>query len=137
MSGAADVARDFVARVNGGDDPWSLLSPQVLVVVNGTTPLSGRYPGIELIRGILLDSAKVVIAQIDVTISEIIGTGARVAALLKVSGSTVAGVPFNQEGRLCGCVFAVQQGLIEEILLFPDTSLIETVLYQRKYVPDV
>jgi hypothetical protein len=134
---AADVARQFVARVNGGGDPWSLLSPQALVVVNGTTPLSGRYPGIELIRGILLDTAKNVIAGIEVTISDIIGTGARVAALLKLSGRTTAGISFNPEGRLCGCVFAVEGGFIEEIILFPDTSLIESALYQRKYVSDV
>jgi len=112
------------------------MSPQALVVVNGTTPLSGRYPGIELIRGILLDTARKVIGDLDVSISELIGAGTRVAALLKVSGRTAAGVPFNEEGRLCGCVFAVREGLIEEITLFPDTSLIETALYRRRYVPD-
>jgi ketosteroid isomerase-like protein len=132
----AEVVREFVARLRGSGDPWALLSEHAVVIVNGTTPLSGRYPGIALIRGILVDSAKNVIASLGVSIREIIGTGARVAALLSLSGHSVAGVPFNAEERLCGCVFAVREGLIEEIILFPDTSLIEIALYQRKYVPD-
>jgi len=132
----ADVVREFVTYLRGGADPWALLSEQAVVIVNGTTPLSGRYPGIALIRGILVDSAKNVIGSLSVGISEVIGTGARVAALLSLSGQSVAGAPFNEEGRLCGCVFAVRGGLIEEIILFPDTSLIEIALYQRKYVPD-
>jgi hypothetical protein len=59
-----------------------------------------------------------------------------VAALLRISGRTVAGLEFNKEGRLCGCAFGVQDGKIEEIVLYADTSLIEIALYGRKYVPD-
>jgi hypothetical protein len=106
------------------------------VTVNGTTPLSGRYPGIVLIRGILVDSARNVIASLKVDIDQLTGTGTRVAALLKLSGRSVAGAAFNAEGRLCGCVFAVVAGVIEEVILFPDTSLIEIALYKRRFVPD-
>ncbi len=131
------VVREFVARLNaGGADACALLSESAVVTVNGTTPLSGRYPGMALIRGILVDSARNVVASLSVGIDALIGTGARVAALLKLSGHTVAGIPFNTEGRLCGCVFAVKAGLIEEVILFADTSLIEIALYQRRYVPD-
>jgi len=130
------VVADFVARLNGGGDPWALLHEAAVVTVNGTTPLSGRYPGTSLIRGILVDSARVVIASLNVSIAELIGTGGRVAALLRLTGHNAAGVPFNVEGRLCGCVFAVNAGLIEEVILFPDTSLIEIALYRRSYVPD-
>ena len=131
------VVRGFVARLNSGADPWALLSEMAVVTVNGTTPLSGRYPGIELIRGILVDTARNVIASLAVDIRELIGTGSRVAALLRISGRSVAGVPLNEEGHLCGCVFAVNAGMIQEVILFPDTSLIELALYRRRYVPDV
>lgn len=146
------AVRDFIARVNAaaaarpaageraGPDaagPFALLSPEVVVTINGTTPLSGRFVGLELLRGILLDSARVVIQSLDVEIRELIGKGARVAALLKLSGSTTEGVSFNEEGRVCSCVFSVTSGRIEEIALFPDTSLIEIALYRRRYVSDV
>jgi hypothetical protein len=136
-SSPKDVVREFVARLNDGGDPWTLLSATAVVTINGTTPLSGRYPGFALIRGILVDSARIVIASFKVRIDQLIGTGPRVAALLDLSGRSVAGTAFNAEGRLCGCVFAVNAGTIEEVILFPDTSLIEIALYGRKYVPDV
>jgi ketosteroid isomerase-like protein len=132
-----EVVQAFIERLNAGADPRALLAESAVVTINGTTPLSGRYPGVELIRGILLDSARVVIASLTVKVNEMIGTGSRVAALLNISGRTVAGAPFNADGRLCGCVFSVNGGVIQEVVLFPDTSLIEIVLYRRRYVPDV
>jgi len=135
-SSPSALVREFIARCNAGD-PWSLLSDRVIVTVNGTTPLSGRYPGIPLVRGILLDSARVVIASLNISISKIICAGTRVATLICLSGRNSAGTPFNTEGRLCGCVFTVDAGLIHEVTLFPDTSLIEIALYHRRYVSDV
>jgi ketosteroid isomerase-like protein len=133
---AKDTVRDFIARLNSGADPWALLSNAAVVTINGTTPLSGRYPGIDLIRGILVDTARVVIASLTVSINEMIGSGARIAALLNISGRTMAGAAFNDEGCLCGCVFSVNDGVIDEVVLFPDTSLIEIALYRRRFVPD-
>ena len=92
---------------------------------------------LELVRGILVDSARVVIQSLEVEIRELVGQGSRVAALLKLSGRNSGGVAFNEEGHLCSCVFSVVAGRIEEISLFPDTMLIETALYGRRYVPDV
>ena len=132
-----DIVREFVARLNAGADPWALLSEGVVVTINGTTPLYGRYPGVDLIRGILVDTARVVIASLTVNLNEMIGSGARIAALLNISGRTVAGAAFNVEGRPCGCVFSVTDGVIHEVVLFPDTSLIELALYRRRFVPDV
>jgi ketosteroid isomerase-like protein len=130
------VVRDFVARVNAGEGTWALLAPEAVVTINGTTPLSGRYPGVELIRGILVDTARVAIRSLAVDIDTLIGTGARVAALLRISGSNRSGQAFNADGRLCGCVFGVRDGRIDEILLYPDTSLVELALYGRRFVSD-
>lgn len=133
---AKRVVREFVARLNAGGDVWRLLSDRVVVTVNGTTPLSGRFEGVELVRGILIDSAKVVLATLRVETRELIGQGSRVAALLAVSGRTTAGASFNETGKLCGCAFSVNADRISEITFFPDTSLIEMALYGRRYVPD-
>jgi ketosteroid isomerase-like protein len=130
------VVRDFIARLNAGADARALLSARVIVTINGTTPLSGQFQGLELVCGILVDSAKVVISTLTVEIRELIGRGAGLAALLKISGRSTAGTPFNEKGRHCGCTFSVNGGRIEAITLFPDTSLIETALYRRRYVPD-
>ena len=134
---AKDVVREFVAHVNSAAGDWSLLAPDVVVTVNGTTPLSGRYTGIELVRGILVDTARTVIRTLEVEVDTLITTGSRVAALLRVSGVTVDGRSFNAEGRLCGCVFGIRGRVIDEVTLFPDTSLIEIALYRRRYVDDV
>ena len=132
-----EVVREFVARLNsGGESPWAMLAATAVVTVNGTTPLSGRYTGIEMVRGILVDSARNVIETLVIAVDELIGMGTRVAALLRLSGSSSAGVAFNTEGRLCGCVFGVRDGLIDEVILYPDTSLVEIALYQRRFVPD-
>jgi ketosteroid isomerase-like protein len=135
-SAAKNVVREFVAHVNAAAGNWSLLAPDAIVTVNGTTPLSGRYPGIALIRGILVDSARVVIRTLRIEIDTLIATGSRVAALLRVSGTDSDGRTFNAEGRLCGCVFGVRGRLIDDVVLFPDTSLIEMALYKRRYVED-
>src|SRR6187399_1491155 len=82
-----EVVREFVARLNpGGESPWSMLAASAVVTVNGTTPLSGRYTGIEMVRGILVDTARNVIETLVIGVDELIGMGTRVAALLRVSG---------------------------------------------------
>ena len=131
-----EVVRAFVAPNNSGEPPWTMPAETALETVNRTTPLSGRYTGIEMVRGILVDTARNVIETLVVGVDELIGMGTRVAALLKVSGRSRAGVAFNAEGRICGCVFGVRDGLIDEVILYPDTSLVEIALYQRRYVPD-
>ena len=132
-----DVVGDFVANVIAAAGDWSLLAPDAIVTVNGTTPLSGRYPGVELVRGILVDTARVVIRTLRIDIDTLIATGPRVAALLRISGTDSDGRTFNAEGRLCGCVFGIRDRVIDEVVLFPDTSLVEMALYRRRYVADV
>ena len=131
---SGEVVREFVRRLNTGQDPLSLLTDAAVVTINGTTPLSGRYAGLTLVRGILVDTARNVISTLAVEIRSLIGSGSRIATLLAVSGRNVDGMEFNREGAVCGCVFTVNGGRIEEIILFPDTSLIETALYRRRYV---
>ena len=131
---AKSVVTEFLARLNARGDAAALLSGAAVVTVNGTTPLSGRYTGLAMVRGILVDTARDVIASLDVEIDRLIGTGSRIAALLRLSGSTRAGAIFNAERRCCGAVFGVADGLIDEIILYPDTSLIEIALYRRRFV---
>jgi ketosteroid isomerase-like protein len=83
-----------------------------------------------------VDTAKDRVKWTNVSIEEFVGTGQRVAALLKVTAETVDGKIYNENGDTSGCIFQVKDGKINEIFFFPDTTLIETVLYNRRYVPN-
>ena len=142
MATAADsepaaLVREFVAHLNARRGPWALMHEDAVVTVNGTTPLSGRYTGLRMIRGILLDTARDAIASLEVGVEQLITSGSRVAALLAVTGVSVRGVTFNAERHCCGCVFGVREGRIDEVIFYPDTSLIEIALYGRRFVSDV
>ena len=138
---ARDIITEFVKRcdtaASGGiADPYALLDDNVSVMVNGTTPLSGHFPGLAIVKAILVDTAKDRVKKANVSIEEFVGTGDRVATLLKVQAETVDGKIYNELGDSCGCVFEVKNGKIVEIFFFPDTTLIETVIYNRRYVPN-
>jgi len=120
----------------GGEDPYDLLTDDVVVTLNGTTPISGRFPNLEIVKGILVDTVEERMKHIHVSVEEYVGRDARVATLLKITGETKSGKTYNEKGEVCGCVFGVAKGKINEIFLFPDTTLIEMVLFNRKYVPN-
>ena len=142
MSETQDIITDFVGRCDkaasggGGADPYELLTDDVVVTVNGTTPLSGRYPGQEIVRNILVDTAITRFKSANVSVEEFVGQGERVAALIKLTGESVDGKAYNPKGEVGGCVFGVKDGKIYEIFMFADTTMIEMVLFNRKYVPN-
>jgi ketosteroid isomerase-like protein len=105
--------------------PYDLLSDDVIVTVNGTTPISGRFPGLAIVKGVLVDTVQERVASARVAVEECVGQGARVAALVTITGVTHQGRAYNEKGEPCGCVFEVR-----------GDRLIETVLFQRQYVPN-
>ena len=56
------------------------------------------------------------------------------ATLLVSTGRTTDGESYNPEGQPGGCVFGVEGDRIAEIILFPDDTLVETVILGRQYV---
>ena len=137
-SDAKSLITAFISSIGGstGQNPYAFLSPDVVVTINGTTPLSGRFEGLALVQKILVDTALGVIQNIQIKINCLIGQGTKIAALLEVSGMAGNGVAFNQGGDLCGCVFEVENGCIVAIRAFPDTSLIDKALYGWQFVPN-
>ena len=139
MMTTKETVAEFIRRCDragkGGDaDPYSLLDGQVNFMVNGTTPLSGTFPGLNILKIVLLDTVKKRVRRGSVSAEEFVGTGDRVAALLRITAETVDGRIYNENGETCGCLFRVKDGKITEIFLFPDTTLIETIIYNRTYV---
>lgn len=136
-----DIVREFIVRINdavkgGRMDPFELLDEEVRVSVNGTTPLSGNYPDLQIVRNVLLSTAKRRIKSASIDLIDCIGTGKRVGTLLKITAQTVDNKTYNEAGDPAGCLFGVQDGKITEIHLFPDTTLIETVIFNREFVPN-
>ncbi len=139
--GAKEVVTDFVRRCadaadGGSTDPYALLVPEVDVTVNGTTALSGRYRNRELLRKVLVSTAAERVRKAHVEIADMIAQEGRVATLLRITGESIDGHAYNPKGELCGCTFGVSDGLITEIYLFADTTMIETALFNRRYVPN-
>lgn len=136
-----DIVSEFISRcdiaLSGGDaDPYELLDDGLTLIVNGMTPISGYFPGLSFIKAMFLDAVKMRVNRANLFLEELVGTGNRVGSLLKVKAETVDGKIYNENEDSCGCVFEVIDGKITEIFFFPDTTLIETVLYNRKYVPN-
>lgn len=145
MSNNKEIVADFIASLGPAmrsqatqvrDRPYALLAPDAVLTVNGTTPLSGRFPGMRLIREIFVDTVATLLREVRVAAEKLIGTGEDVAALVRISAITRSGATFNECGELCGCVFAVRDGRIVAITLYPDTSLIELQVSGRRFVAD-
>ena len=140
-SEARDVVNEFIARVDtaagGGDaDPYAMLDEDVTVLVNGTTPLSGYFPGLGITRKVLVNTATQRLASGTVKVIDTIAGAGRVAALLEITAETKTGKTYNEARDPAGCVFGVEGEKINYINLFPDTTLIETVIFNRKFVPN-
>ncbi|MFB3814096.1 MAG: hypothetical protein ACE14L_08280 [Terriglobales bacterium] len=134
-----DIVREFIARCDeagrgGTADPYALLDENVNVMVNGTTALSGQFPNLECVRSILVNTAKARIRSAHFSVTEFVGSGSRLAALLMITAQTVDGRTYNQEQKPCGAVFTVVDGKIRAIQLYPLTSQIETVLFHKTFV---
>jgi len=132
------VVTAFIESFAAGSatNPYDFLAPDIVVTVNGTTPLSGRFEGLEQVRGVLAPTATDVIVALTIGVARLIGRGSRIAALLRIEGVSRRGKAFNTAGESCGCVFSVAGDVITEIGLFPDTSLIDTVLYGWSLKPN-
>ena len=142
MSSPQAIVQQFIDRVNiavknGKADPYELLSPDVLVTVIGFTPLSGNYHGRDQVQYVLGATLVDRFQEASVEMTEVIGSGARFAALGIISGVSTTGNDYNKARDTGGFVFEVIDGKITEIIAYPDTTLIETALYDNKYVETV
>ncbi len=138
---AKAVVLAFIQRINeavsgGRADPLALVDENLVVHVNGTTPLSGDYAGQRIVRNVLLNTAKRRIKSASVKLVDSISNGEQVATLLDIRALTFNERTYNDAGDPSGCLFRVRDGKISEIHLFPDTNLIETVVFNQVFVPD-
>lgn len=131
------IVEKFVAACCGeGSDPWQHLSAAVVVTIAGSTWFSGRFDGPEQIRRILLDTVWQYLHAPQLRITDLIGEGQQVAALIEVSGVTRAGKHFAIAGAPWGACFLIDAGRIASIEVFPDTMFLESTLCSAVYRPN-
>jgi len=142
MSDPQDIVRQFIDRVNiaaqGSESaPYELLAPDVLVTIIGFTPLSGNYHGRSQVQYVLGATLADLFRAASAEMTEVIGSGARFAALGIISGISATGNDYNKARDTGGFVFEVRGGKIIEIIVYPDTTQIETALFDNKYVETI
>ena len=135
-----EIVTEFIARCDlaasgGNADPWAMLIDDVQVSLPGKTIISGEYPNKEIVQNVLVASVAERITGANVSISSLVAQGNRVAALLVTTGETVDGQTYNPKREPNGVTFGVKGHQIEEIVLFPDNTMIETVIMGRRYLP--
>jgi ketosteroid isomerase-like protein len=135
------LVADFIDRVNAvlggmGGDPYGLLDDDAVLVVNGATPLSGVFRAKKEIHNIFVRTAARRLEKGEVALVDAVAEGDKVGVFLKVTAQTRAGKRFNAGGDPSGCMFTVAAGKIIAIHFFPDTTEIETILYERAFVPN-
>jgi ketosteroid isomerase-like protein len=128
------IVQRFIQACNGtAADPWQFLSTTPVISVNGSTWFSGRFEGHDQIRRILLDTAQQYLFSARAKIVDLIGEGEQIAALVEISGATRDGTRFDVAGAAWGVYFALSDGRISEIGVFPDTMFLELVLCGGRY----
>ncbi len=142
MPNPQEIVQQFIDRVNiaaqgGNADPYELLDPDILVTVIGFTPLSGNYHGRPQVQHVLGGTLVDRFREASAEMTEVIGSGARFAALGIISGVSTTGNDYNRDRDTGGFVFEVRDGKIIEIIVYPDTTQIETALFDNKYVETV
>lgn len=133
------VVSEFVMQVNsalegGASDPYALLHQDITLLVNGTTPISGPYQGLEMVKRVLVHTAAARMKSASVRLIDSVGNGNRVGALLEITGVSKNGKVFNAVGDPTGCTFGIRDGRICDINIFLDTTEIETVLFEHRFV---
>ena len=135
-----ELVAEFISRCNAacrGDaaDPYALLTEDVHVSVPGKTILSGEYPNKEIIQNVFVAAVAERMGEMHFDLSQVIGQGDRVATMVVTTGESVDGERYNPKGEVGGYVFGVRGDLIEEIVVFPDNTMVETVILGRRYLP--
>jgi ketosteroid isomerase-like protein len=136
-----ELVNEFVTRVDRSlkgqpADVAELLSPDAVVQVIGSTPISGIYRGTREIMDILVRSAAGRIASGSVRLIDAIGQGDRVGVFLLIRAKTHTGHTYNAQGDPAGCYFRLNGETIEEIRFYPDTTQVEAEIYERRFVPN-
>ena len=135
-----EVVTEFISRCDAGlagregGDPYALLAEGIELRIQGHTILAGDYVGREIIEKVLVGGLATRVAKARVELDSLIGDGAKVASLLRITGETIDGKVYNPKDDPGGYLFTVSGDQISQIRLFLDNTMVETVLYGRQYV---
>lgn len=127
------VIEEYWKKLGAGDMAGSmaLLSPDVVYVVTGKTPVSGRFQGLAEVTEKLMKPVFSRIRNLALVPDEFIGEGDRVAVLAHGKAEAVAGGSYENQYVF---VYGVRDGRIAEIAEYLDTVEVETRMFGKKLV---
>jgi ketosteroid isomerase-like protein len=128
------IVKEWFDKLAVGDAEaaFALFAPDCTYVLQGTTPVSGTYKGMNAILNDFFAPWRTRIdGPLTLALHELIAEGGRVVALARGSAKTVTGARYDNEYAF---VFTVRDGRIVEVNEFLDTVLVETAAYGRKLV---
>ena len=127
----------FLERINvpdGNASAWGSLHEQVVLIVNGSTALSGVYAGRQQIEHVLLGMWRERVRDVRFELLEVFQSEDAVALLLRPGGMTLDGRSINPMKTPMGAVIDFRDDEIIGMRLYPDTKTIETELFGNRFI---
>lgn len=127
-----DIILEWASKP-GRPDRWDVgFAPDFKLTVIGSSPISGTMVGVAEIDEKMAEFRSR-LSSLKVTIDQLICEGDTVVKLAHSEGLTVDGKPYR---NVYSTIYRFEDGLVAEITEFLDTSLVETVVFNKKIVAD-
>jgi len=115
-------------------DPYVFLAPDVSVFVNGSTPVSGSFKGTEIVRLVLVGYLAPRLSEISASCTNWLQEGNRAMVRMNVEATPVQSKPSESLKTSLSAIFTLDNDRITRIQIFPDTVLMETHLFNQRFV---
>ncbi|TDJ62035.1 MAG: hypothetical protein E2O36_05380 [Proteobacteria bacterium] len=132
MSQSREIVQQWFDLIAAGDaaGAFALFADDIRYTLKGTTPISGTYVGMKsLVDDFFTPWRKQIVGEIELTVDELIGDGARIAARARGQAKTIFDQPYNNDYVF---IFGLSEGKIVEVIEYCDTTLIETAAYGKQ-----
>jgi ketosteroid isomerase-like protein len=111
-------------------EAFALFSEDIVYDLKGTTPVSGKYRGMDqIVNDFFTPWRKQLDGEMNLIVDELIGDGASVVALVRGEAKTIFDKRYDNEYAF---VFRIKDGKITGVTEYLDTALVETAAYGKK-----
>jgi ketosteroid isomerase-like protein len=134
MPSSREIVQSWFDLIAKGDAQaaFALFTDDIVYDLKGTTPVSGKYRGLEsIVEDFFTPWRKQIVGEIVFTVDELIGDGDCVVALGRGKAKTIHDVPYDNDYAF---VFRLRGGKISHVIEYLDTAMVETAAYGKKIV---
>lgn len=110
-----------------------LLSPDVLVTIPGSTPISGAVHGLDALAdlGAKVGAFMTIDPEFNIFVERVVAEGEKVAILARGRGEAASGRPYNNQYLF---FFRIVDGKIVELFENCDSATINWAIFNKDYV---